>query len=397
MRLREVRRLHCGKREGRPNILASLARIAAKRPEHHERNLILDGEEPVGSPGERKIDAGTQVVEIGLQAPCPRRLLGSLQGLPRGLCQRKEVVAMPDGRRSGVIALVEVLAREVANRFQLPIARRVLVDHHQRLVDERGQQIENIVRRQRVGATNCLGGLDVESADEDAEAFEQPLLGLLQQIVRPRDQRAQRLLALQQYATAAGQQLEAILQPLVDVVDGQRAHPRSGELQRERNALEARDEFGHRGRFLLGQRESRLLQLCPVHEKLHRCRTRQRFDAGRPVRHRQRKHGIGLLAGHPQRFAAGRDNPDIWCRSQQRIGERRGGADQVLAVVENQEQLARFQIRAERLGERPPRLFLHAEDLGGDARNQRVVADRRKVDEPDTVRIRIHHVSRDLQ
>ncbi len=100
-------------------------------------------------------------------------------------------------------------------------------------------EIEDVLGRERIRAADFLGRREIEAAGEDAQALEQPLLVLVQQVVRPRDQRAQRLLALEQHAAAAGEQLEAVVQALVDVLDGQRAHPRGGELQRERNALEA--------------------------------------------------------------------------------------------------------------------------------------------------------------
>ena len=102
-----------------------------------------------------------------------------------------------------------------------------------------------------------------------------------QQVVRPRYERAQRLLALEQHAAAAGQEREAVVQPLVDFLDRQRAHPRGRELQRERNAFDARAELGDGGRFALGQREARLLQLRARHEQLHGFRARQRLDARR--------------------------------------------------------------------------------------------------------------------
>ena len=69
----------------------------------------------------------------------------------------------------------------------------------------------------------------------------------------------------------------------------------------------------------------------------------------------------------------------------------------MLAVVEDQQQLARLEIGAERLHDRAARLFADAEHLRGLARDKRAVADRRKIDEPRAVAVAVEHVARDLQ
>ncbi len=60
-------------------------------------------------------------------------------------------------------------------------------------------------------------------------------------------------------------------------------------------------------------------------------------------------------------------------RAQQRVGEIGARAHHVLAVVEDQERLARLQVRAERLGERLPGLLAHGQHL------RRVVRDERGI------------------
>ena len=66
---------------------------------------------------------------------------------------------------------------------------------------------------------NRSDGREVEAAREHRQPREQDLLAVLQQVVRPVDQRAQRLLARLQRAIAAGQQLVAVVEALVDVGD----------------------------------------------------------------------------------------------------------------------------------------------------------------------------------
>ena len=69
----------------------------------------------------------------------------------------------------------------------------------------------------------------------------------------------------------------------------------------------------------------------------------------------------------------------------------------MLAVVEDQQRLQRLEVRAQRLRERASRLFAHAQHLRDLVRDQRRIADRREIDEPDAVRIRVEHVGGDLQ
>ena len=104
-------------------------------------------------------------------------------------------------------------------RLQQPVPGplALLLEHDQRLLDERSDQIEDILRRDRLRAADRLGCLQVETAGEDAQPVEDDLLVLLQQIVGPAHQRPQRLLALQCDATAAGEEFEAIVQSGVDV------------------------------------------------------------------------------------------------------------------------------------------------------------------------------------
>ena len=192
-------------------------------------------------------------------------------------------------------------------------------------------------------------------------------------------------------------QREPVVQPLVDFLDRQRAHPRRRELQRERNALDPRAELGDGRRFALGQREAGLLQLRARHEQLDGFRARQRLDARGGLGQRERQHRIDLLARDAQRFAARRDDPDVGRRAQQRVGKRCAGAHHLLAVVEDQQRLPRLQMRAQRVRERLARLLAHGEHLRRLVRDERRIADRREVQEPDAVGIRVEHVGGDLQ
>jgi hypothetical protein len=107
-------------------------------------------------------------------------------------------------------------------------------------------------------------GVHVEAAGEYAEAIQYRLLWLGQQFVRPVDQRAQRLLSLEQHAAAARQEPISILEPYIDVSDGKRPHSRGSELEREWNSLQPSNQFGHGGGLLFIERKSRSVKFRPL-------------------------------------------------------------------------------------------------------------------------------------
>ena len=218
-----------------------------------------------------------------------------------------------------------------------------------------------------------------------------------QQVVGPVDQRAQRLLPLLQHACAAGQDLVAVLQPRVDVGHRQRPHARGRQFERQRNAFEPRDQFGHGWRLRRVERERRLVLLRARDEQPHRGRLRHVGDAGAARRQRQRMHRIALLAGHVQRLAAGREQAHVRRRAQDGVRQFGRGLDQVLAVVEDDQHAPRLQVRADRLQQRAVGLRLHAHHLCRLGDHVRVVAQRRQVEEPDAVRKLVHQFRGDLQ
>jgi hypothetical protein len=81
-----------------------------------------------------------------------------------------------------------------------------VIEHHERLLDQRLEQVDDVHRRKRLCSAHFFGGGEVEAAHEDAEPGQDLLLVGAQQNVGPVDQRAQRLLSFQQDASAAGQQ-----------------------------------------------------------------------------------------------------------------------------------------------------------------------------------------------
>jgi hypothetical protein len=79
---------------------------------------------------------------------------------------------------------------ELSDRLQHPVAPLTLLFPmaKQALVEERLERVD-------VDLAHRLGGLVVAAASEDREPAEEPLLLRIEQVVRPLDRRAQRLLA----------------------------------------------------------------------------------------------------------------------------------------------------------------------------------------------------------
>ena len=148
------------------------------------------------------------------------------------------MVAVSPRDRRGIVPQGQLLARVLANGLEHQVARAVVafLEHHQRFLDQRLQQVEHVLAGDRLHATHHFGRGEIEAANEHAEPVEHDLLFGRKQLVRPVDQRAQGLLPFLQDARAAGQQLVAVLQAGIDVGDGERADARGGELDRQRES-----------------------------------------------------------------------------------------------------------------------------------------------------------------
>ena len=210
--LGDRRRLDRRQRQRGLHELAAFGRVAAQDPEALQRDRELDGDERVDALRERQGDGAADVVELDLEPPQPVGLLGSSQPVPRRLGQREVVVAVPRRDRGRVVALGQLLAHVLADRFEHQVARAVVAfhEHHERLLDQRLQQVEHVLGGERLDAAHRFGRGEIEAADEHAEPVEHDLLFGREQLVRPVDEGAQGLLPLLQDARAAGQQLVAV-------------------------------------------------------------------------------------------------------------------------------------------------------------------------------------------
>ena len=138
---------------------------------------------------------------------------------------------------------LEPLERELPDRLEHPealLAVRIGAAAEEALVEQRRQRVE-------VGAADLLGVLERGAAAEHREPGEERLLVLVEQVVAPGDRGAQRGMALVGIA-AALEEVEPLPDPLEQLLGAEQLHPRGGELDREREPVEAADQLVDGGR-----------------------------------------------------------------------------------------------------------------------------------------------------
>src|SRR4051812_11117340 len=102
----------------------------------------------------------------------------------------------------------------------------------------------------------------------NGESFEEAFVGWLEKIVAPVDCAAQSLLSAGQVARAAGQQSQMVIKACVDCGNRQGARARRGELDGQRQAVQAPADVDEQGCVVITQRKSRLNSPCAVDKEL---------------------------------------------------------------------------------------------------------------------------------
>ena len=140
---------------------------------------------------------------------------------------------------------------------------------HQRLVDEQGELVQNLVALHPVGAGDRLGGIEVEATQEHGQPAEQDALGVGEKSVRPIHRGAQGLLSAHRNARATGQQAEAVMQTVDDLRQRQGAHSRRRELDRQRHPVQAPADLCHRAGIVVVNDEAAPGQTGTIGEQLN--------------------------------------------------------------------------------------------------------------------------------
>ena len=364
VRARHGHAVHRRQAQQRAHRGAALAGAAAHDPEILQGHCHLHGDQRVDTTVLclRHAHPGAQVVLLQVEPVEPLALLGALHAVAAALGEVEVVLAMPRGRGRRGIGVGQLLRGVFADCLEHAEAALAdaLLHHDERLVDQRRQQVQHLVGFDLVVGAHGLGGGQVKAAGEDGQPLQHRLFLRLQQLVGPIDQAAQRLLAPVAQLAAAGQELEAVLQAAVDVDEGQRAQPGRGQFQRQRDAFQARHEFGHRRGF--GRRELEVgpLFLGTRHEQPHGGGAQQGRHAVRRRRHRQRQDGVGVLAMHTQGHAARRHHRHLGRQLQDGVDQGGRGLEHVLAVVDDEQRAPVLEVLRHRLQQCSARLLAHA-------------------------------------
>ncbi len=246
---------------------------------------------------------------------------------------------MPPLRCSRVAAILEAFTRERSDRLQHPEA--IVRPSHETLQDERLQRVE-------VRIADFLRRREGAPTEEHRQVGEEALFDGRQEIVTPRDRRAQGDLSRIR-VTPGGEQIQPLREAFQDLWHGQCGTPCRGELDREWQIVEARAQL---------RDVRRDFGLCACAEQLDRFG----FD--------ERNDGIPDLSSHPQQLPAGNQNLEVRTAFED-LDQRGPRVDHLLEVVEHQEHLP----VADLVGERRRRSQRSPHDLEDDA----WIADRREL------------------
>jgi hypothetical protein len=239
----------------------------------------------------------------------PRRLLG-----PVGLAG----VGRPP-QRGAQVDLLQVavfgqpLLPELADRLQHRepgVAGRGLGPEHQRLVDQRGQAVED-VQPELGGVAYRLDGLEGPAAGEHRQPGKQSPLGVREQVVAPGDGPAQGPLPAREGPGPGGQQREAPLQAGQDLLGGQDPGAGGGRLDGQGQPVEPGGDLGHRRGVLGGQPELRPDRLGALDEQPDRLGSAEGVEVRGPPRigQVQRRDDQLLLAPEGERGPGGDQHP----------------------------------------------------------------------------------------
>ena len=133
-----------------------------------------------------------------------------------------------------------------------------VVGDHQGLVDEVGQQVGDVLGLDLVPGAHGLGRLQRTAPGEDGEQLEHVPLVVEQQVVAPLHDGPEGLLPRQRRTSPAGQEPEPIVEPVRELLHGDHAHPGGRQLDRQREAVEARaDVFDDGGGIEQSRRRHR--------------------------------------------------------------------------------------------------------------------------------------------
>ena len=113
-------------------------------------------------------------------------------------------------------------------------------------------------------------------------------------------------------------------------------------------------------------------------------------------RDRERGNRIACFSVDTKVLATGRQDLELWPGLQQLRHQFGAGLHQVFAIVEDQQQSPVLREFHQRLDDRMPGFFLHAEDKSNRLRHEPRIGERRQLDEPDAIGKIVQDLGREL-
>ena len=221
------------------------------------------------------------VVQLGVQAGRHPVELRREQPRDRRFDHRQDVGGVRVLAPSLLAARRQPLQPELADRFQHPVARlfrlRATDGLHDALLDQRRDAVER-VEPAVAHAGDRFGPRKVETASEDGQAAEEPLLSRVEQVVTPGDRVAHRPQAVRPVAGPPGQQRQGSLQPRQQRRRRQDGDAGRGQLDRQRQPVQPGADCRHRRLVGRGQGEVGTGRPGAGDEELDGLRHRQGMD-----------------------------------------------------------------------------------------------------------------------
>jgi hypothetical protein len=265
--------------------------------------------------------------------------------------------------------LGKALVRELADRLEQAVARppaSALADRHDRPIDQTREHVERQAGNDGERST-CL-----EPAHKHGERPERSLLIAVEQRVAPLDRGADGAVALGKRPPGAAERVEPCVERSEDLCRRHHAHPRCGQLNRQREMIEASAQ--HRDRHLG----------LPAGKEIGSALTRSLDEQSLSVVSLERIQPPHGLAAHTKEFTTRRENVNAGTGAEEAGRQFSARIDDVLAVVQHEQDIAIGQVPAQRVRRRRAAATTDRQRsryLGGGIRIRRSG----QIDEPHTI------------
>ena len=210
-----------------------------------------------------------------------------------------------------------------------------------------GQRLRQLQHPVLLQARHLGRGLDGPPACEDRRDFQQRPLSVGQQAHAPFHRGPQGALPLGQIHRAGAERVQRGREPVQQRGRVQQPGPGGGQLDGQRQALQAATDLSHRRCVAFGEGKAGPHRAGPVHEQRHRRGGLQLRDQGSAGTGRQRRDRVFPLGPQPEHRTAGGQDRQLRAAGQQ-LAQVGRDLDHLLQVVQDQQPGA----VAERLGQR---------------------------------------------